>query len=236
MSLYAAIRGTKLYLATWSPGNVGGANDHFLLVTDSLLSGATTAAPWAKAGFTAAPAGKPFLGGESLSTYAGWFNTSGTVQVGKAPTNAGQLEGVIDLVSNFGSIPPIIYVAALAYSTADGGALVAQTPAGNGNGNVEPEEFLAIPTAAIIDADADGTYDRLQPALGFFPEIGRELSGAPTIAWPTVPGRSYIVQYADSLTAPWQTLTAVTAGTTQLNAMVTDAKAGERRFYRVVVP
>ncbi len=44
------------------------------------------------------------------------------------------------------------------------------------------------------------------------------------------------MQYADDLSAPWQTLSTLTAGATQLNATVSDANAGTHRFYRVVIP
>jgi len=37
MVLYAAVRGTTLYVATWSPGsNNNASNDHFIVVADQL--------------------------------------------------------------------------------------------------------------------------------------------------------------------------------------------------------
>jgi hypothetical protein len=48
MVLYGAVRGTTLYVATWSPGT-SSTNDHFIFVTDQLLP-AAAAAPWAKTG------------------------------------------------------------------------------------------------------------------------------------------------------------------------------------------
>jgi hypothetical protein len=51
MKIHAAVRGTKLYIATWfaSPQN---GNDHFIFVTDQLLSSASAAVTgaWKKAG------------------------------------------------------------------------------------------------------------------------------------------------------------------------------------------
>src|SRR5436309_15893359 len=73
MTLYAALRGTKLYVATWSPGT-SGSNDHFIFVSDQLLSGATASAPWAKAGKVAVAATKPYLASESLNSYIASFN------------------------------------------------------------------------------------------------------------------------------------------------------------------
>ena len=60
MVLYGALRGTTLYVATWSTGT-SGPNDHFILVSDQLLSSATAGAPWAKTGKVAVAASKPFL-------------------------------------------------------------------------------------------------------------------------------------------------------------------------------
>jgi hypothetical protein len=67
MRLHAAMRGTILYVATWSPGN-SGPDDHFIFVSDALLPSATAAAPWAKSGKTAISTSKPFLAGESVGT------------------------------------------------------------------------------------------------------------------------------------------------------------------------
>ena len=42
MVIYAAVRGTNLYVATWSPGT-NGPNDHFIFFSDQLLPAATAA-------------------------------------------------------------------------------------------------------------------------------------------------------------------------------------------------
>ena len=68
IKLYAALRGTKLYVATTSPGTTG-PNDHFIFVSDVLLGSPTTAAPWAKAGLIAVLANKPYLSTESQNSY-----------------------------------------------------------------------------------------------------------------------------------------------------------------------
>ena len=132
MTIYAAVRGGILYVATWSPGNSGGPNDHFIFVTDQLLGSASAPAPWAKSGTIATAANKPFIGAESASIYCGWFNAPASAKVVKSSNNGGQLEGAIDLTAAFGSVPQVIYVASAAYQTADGGLLAAQGPAGNG--------------------------------------------------------------------------------------------------------
>jgi len=234
MTIYAAARGGILYLATWSPGNSGGANDHFIFVTDQVLPTASAAAPWAKAGLVATAANKPFIGGESLSTYCGWFNAPATSKVVKSAASSGQLEGTIDLAAAFGSVPETIYVAAAAYATADGGALAAQAPVGNGNGNIDPAEFMSLPLVAIKDENADGKYDRLDPAIDFvFAQIARS-GGTTAVTWNSVPGKTYQVESATQPGGAWNPFgTQMTAGPGQITLSTSDSSAGSSWFYRV---
>ncbi len=234
MTIYAAVRGTKLYLSTWSPGNSGGSNDHFLFVADVLLPAASGAAPWAKAGTVSVAAGKPFLAGESMSGYAGWTNAPATAVLFKAAGNGGQLEGVIDLEAAFGSVPPMIYLASAAYGTANGGALAAQAPTTDGNGNIEPNEFLAVPVAAIRDENSDGRFDRLDPALAFRASLAPQSGGSGfLVSWPAVPGRSYQIRYRNALSDSWQNLPGglvmAPSGADVLSHL--DAAAATQRFY-----
>ena len=237
MVLYGAVRGTTLYVATWSSGT-NGPNDHFIFVSDQLLPGATTAAPWAKAGKVAVAATKPFLAGESQNTYVSWFvnNAATNWLCAKSATNSGALEGTLDLVGAFGYLPANIYLCAAAYQTADGGALAAQSPAGSGP-NIDPNEFFVIPIAALRDSLGNGTFDLLDPARGF-----RILSAGATPAglilnWATMPGYSYQVLYADSLLNVWSDLPGASnlAGPLQLSLSFTDAPpvSVPQRFYRV---
>ncbi|MGO8838699.1 MAG: carbohydrate-binding protein [Limisphaerales bacterium] len=237
MVLYGAVRGTTLYVATWSPGT-NGPNDHFIFVSDQLLPSATTAAPWAKAGTIAVAATKPYLAGESQNTYVSWYvnNAATNWPCAKAPTNSGALEGTLDLVGAFGYLPTNIYLCAAAYITTNGGPLVAQCPAGSGP-NIDPNEFLVIPIAALRDSLGNGTFDQLDPARGF-----RILSAGATPAghaliWGSMPGYSYQVLYAGSLLNSWSNLPGASnlAGPLQLNLGFTDAPPASvtQRFYRV---
>ncbi|WOO41720.1 fibronectin type III domain-containing protein [Rubellicoccus peritrichatus] len=196
MRLFTALRGTLLYVATWTP--TGGDNDHFIFVTDTLEPSASVAQVWDKAGLSAQPDGKPFLAAESVNSYAAWFNTTGATEVWRASTGGGRLEGVIDLVEVFGSLPQTVYIAAVAYQTADAGLLGAQAPVGNGDNNLDPNEFLALPVAAVRDVNSDGTLDRLDPDRGFIarPEQPEMPSGNVSLAWPVVPGVTYQVRYS----------------------------------------
>jgi hypothetical protein len=237
MTIYAAVRGTLLYVATWSPGNnSGGVNDHFILVTDQLLAGATTAAPWAKAGMIGLAGNKPFLAGESMNNYVGWTNAPVSSQAAKASTGSGQMEGVIDLAAAFGSIPPTIYLAAAAYGTNNAGPLAAQCPAGDSNGNIDPNELLVLQVAAILDRNADGVFDRLDPTMDF---TGSCLASGNNVVvtWNSVPGKSYQVLWSTSPGGGWNNATNgfFTADPSQLNLNYTDLNAVNNapRFYKI---
>jgi hypothetical protein len=241
MTLYAAMRGTTLYVATSSPGT-NGLNDHFVLVSDQILASPTTGAPWAKIGTIAIPANKVMLTGESQGTYVGWQNINGSSatasnQAIKAPSIAGQMQGTIDLVQTFGAMPSTLYLCALKYTTADGGTLVAQAPGPVvSNGNVEASEFLAMPIAAIADNNGDGVLDRLDPTLGFLIQGIQPTTGGFTITWATVPGKTYQVMSSDSIDGGWSDLGApITAGSGQTTLTYADTTASGQRFYKVML-
>jgi hypothetical protein len=235
MVLYGAVRGTTLYVATWSPGT-SGPNDHFIFVTDQLLP-AGAAAPWAKAGTVAVSVNKPFLAGESQGTYVSWFvnNASTNWPCAKSATNSGALEGTLDLVAAFGSVPANVYLCAAAYITTNGGPLVAQCPAGSGP-NIGTNGFLMLPVAALQDSWGNGTLDLCDPARGF--KIGS--AGAQgtnrILNFGVMPGRNYQIQYATQIGGTWTNLTGTNfAAPPQTSFNFTDAPpaGATQRFYRV---
>lgn len=236
MTLYAAVRGPTLYVATGSPGT-SGPNDYFIFVTDQLLP-AGAPAPWAKAGTVAVSQNKPFLATESLNGYVSWFvnNAATNWPCAKSAATAGALEGTLNLVTAFGAMPTNLYLCAAAYQTTNGGALVAQCPAGSGP-NIETNEFFAVPVAALNDSLGNGTFDLLDPQRGF-----KILSVSPSgvnrlLNFAAMPGRAYQVQYADQLGNAWSNLPAGSsyAVPPQTSLNVTDAPPAElpQRFYRV---
>lgn len=234
MRVFAAVRGELLYVATWTPS--GGNNDHYIFVSDSLESSADQGAPWAKAGLTALPSASPFLGAESTSDYVGWFNAGDSGEAWRSSTGGGRLEGVIDLVEVFGIVPERLYLAALAYGTDDAGTLQAQAPSGNGDGHVDPDEFLEVTVAALQDSRQSGQYDRLDPERAFLAVA--DLSGeSPMLRWPVVPGRSYTVWRCTDLAQDvWTQLTDLpmqaVSGQDQLDFRDTTA-SGPRNFYKI---
>ena len=235
LTLYAALRGTRLYVATSSPGT-SGSNDYFIFVTDQLLAGATTSAPWAKSGKVAVATTKPYLASESLNSYIAWYNAPTGSQAFKASSNGGQMEGTIDLVAAFGGMPTNLYLCAAAYATADGGALAEQAPPGSGP-DLEPNEFFTIPTIALRDLNADGKFDRLDPGFDFRIESARNVAGGYAINWASMPGHTYQVVSVDTLRASWSNLPGAltTAGPLQIFLGYTDAPppTAAQRFYRV---
>lgn len=242
MVIHAAVRGTRLYVSTWSPGSNGSGfgSDHHLFVSDELLPAATTPAPWAKAGFIAIPGDAPYLAGESLTTYAGWFNTTGSVTLFKPPVNSLQMEGSLDLVEEFGFMPEYVYLAAIAYNTDDGGGVAAQAPAATVvNNNLEPAEFLAVPTANIADAAMDGIYDILSPERSFMvtlqPTNDQSRAG---LEWRAVPGKTYqIYRQSNLMENVWQWLGVRTAGITQWNMTFLDTNSAPiSAFYHLRFP
>jgi hypothetical protein len=235
ITLYAALRGTKLYVATASPGT-SGPNDHFFFVSDALLASPTTAAPWAKSGTTCVAASKPFLSTESLNAYVAWNNAPVSSTVAKSSSTSGVFEGVIDLVEEFGAVPTNLYLCAAAYATADGGTLTAQAPAGSGP-NLDPNEFLAIPTAALRDQNADGVFDRVDPALDFRLLSIQAAATDVALSWAAMPGRSYQLESAGVPSGFWSNVSGslTTAGPLQLELGHTAPLATNPpvQFYRV---
>ena len=238
MTLYAAVRSNLLYVAGWSsgiyPGDTG-RSDHFIFVSDQRLSSASAPAPWAKSGLIAVPASAPFLAAESMNDYVAWFNVPGASAANKHPQNSGQMEGYFDLVETFGYVPATVYLAAVAYQTTNGGALVAQAPAGSGP-NLDPNELLAVPLATIIDRNLDGVFDRLDPAFDFLAhEALPTTNGLMRITWASVPGQAYRVERAFTpQPASWPLVQVVTGAPAQAFMSWTDAATpGTSAVYRI---
>ena len=237
MTLYAAVRGSTLYVATWDP-EPGFGSDHFIMVGTSIMEPASTPAPWQKNGLISVEGTTPYLAAESSNEFAGWFNvgTAGN-EVFRGGAGA-QMEGSLDLSGAFLEMPTNLYLAAVAYQTDDAGSLVSQAPAGNGDGNLDASEFFMVPLEALRDEDADGIFDRLQ-ANGLFrvTEIERQDSDSVRLRWNSFPGRSYRVEtlLSDGSWAP-VTGSEVTASQSDIeNEVVLTSQNADRGIYRVVL-
>ncbi len=143
--LYAGVIGQTLYVATWDAGE---GNDNFIFVADS--PGSMRPAPWAKAGTAAG--WSAYLANENDNLWAGWFDHAGAVQVGPC-SGTGYLEGTINLVDEFGAMPSVVYLAAVPYTTPDGGVLVPAyqvPPSINTDGHLDPEEYARVELCDIM--------------------------------------------------------------------------------------
>lgn len=146
----------RLYIATDDAGEGG---DHFILISATPPTAGARPAPFAKGGTVAAGAGDLIaLADENDNGFTGWFRIEAaggdTALTSAAYTsatgvNGGVVEGSVDLRAAFGTVPTTLYLAAVPYFSADSGALVsaAQTPIGNGDGNVSADEYVTFNVA-----------------------------------------------------------------------------------------
>lgn len=234
MRIFAAVRGTLLFVGTWTPS--GGSNDHMIFVSDTLQAIPNTPSPWSKAGSTAHPAGKPYLAAEADNQYIGWFNASGATEAWRDSQAGGRMEGVIDLVEVFGTVPEMIYLAAVAYQTDANGPLAAQSPAGNGDNTLDPAEFMAFPVNALRDRAAAGVFDRLDPARDFVIRPLTLSGNGISITVPVVPGKSYRLYQSESLNPPdWTEITSFRAASGEDQKVISDPDPATFRYYRIEV-
>lgn len=153
LPLWIAWNERDLYVAT-QPAPAG--SDHFIIVS---LDAPATAKPaqWAKGGTSQAGNQAIFLAMEGDGMFSGWFTRGPTGNddmplegLGVTNGRGDVLEGAVEL-SRAGTVGDRVWVAVVAYGTADGGALAAtaQHPAGNGDLNLDAAEFIEIPLASV---------------------------------------------------------------------------------------
>jgi len=149
VNLYVGWNGTELYVATNSAPSLN--RDVFIFLTDSL--GNLINAPWAKTGKVVS--WDAFLANESTNNYTGWTGNIGNT--GKA--SGSYLEGTINIIQQYGYIPAYLYLAVGNYNTNDGGGLLNQVPAGNGNTDIEGNEFAKYDyTLVSLEETKSGNY------------------------------------------------------------------------------
>ena len=207
MVLYAAVRGTTLYVATGSPGT-SGPNDNFVFVSDQLLSSASAPAPWAKSGTIAVATTKPYLAGESQNTYLSWYvnGTQTNWPCAKASTTSGAMEGTLDLVQAFGYLPTNLYLCAAAYVTTNGGPLVAQCPAGSGP-NIDTQR-ISCHSGCRVARFAGQRHVRFaatRRADSKSLSVNSQNTNC-VLTSAAMPGRDYQVQFVNQLGQTWSNL------------------------------
>ncbi len=140
--LYAAVRGSQLYVATNSARTQHA--DMFVFV--SVAPGELHDAPFGKHGHVAA--WSAYLGDRFADTSASWYDATSSALKNITDEKAGAvLEGVIDFELLTGTTPSVIYLAVGKYQRSNGGRLVAKLPGGKHDGNISSAEFykLAVP-------------------------------------------------------------------------------------------
>jgi len=228
--LFAAIRGTVLYVA--APAS--GAADQFIFVTDQ--PGGLLPAPRSKAGLVAIDINTvPFLTHDSTSGLIAWDNGGTNAFAPEQASNA-YMEGQLNLATAFGAVPPLIYIALAGYAPHEGGALLpgSQIASGNGDGNIDSTEFLSVPSATIRDDQLNGVLDVLEPGLSFTASFDTN-PGMFIVRWPSVPGYTYQVYAANEIAqsfAPISGPLVANPGTFSMSYTDLPPATISRRFYR----
>jgi hypothetical protein len=187
LTLYADWDGEFLYLAMQGVGATSGW-DHFIILGTDLAT--PVSAPWAKAVTVADRT--LYLGNEDSNNWCGWFNSSETVVTdGVASASGSYLEGTARLATYLGTpLPAGVYLAAAAYASADGGALQAQAPVGDGDGAIEAAEYayFALATGGIPGGGTDRTASRSTISIAPNPCQGhaKVIFSMPVTGWVTV--------------------------------------------------
>ncbi|MBI4549058.1 MAG: hypothetical protein HY707_13830, partial [Ignavibacteriae bacterium] len=198
INLYAALRGPQLYIATNSAQSQGA--DMFVFVADARRP--LRAAPWSKSGQVAA--WSAFLGNESTDNSASWYDAAASALTNITVDTTGTvLEGVIDIEYLLGTSPSTFYLAVGKYQTNDGGTLLAQVPAGDGDGNIDAGEFYQfgkVVSAWSTDPNINNAICTAQNHQ-IIPTITSDGAGGAIITWSDTRSGSSLDIYAQRINA-----------------------------------
>ena len=135
--LYARYKAGQLYVAANTAQSQGA--DMFIFISDG--ANPLRPAPAGKSGQVAA--WTVYLRNKSSDNSVGWYDSTDTPLTNiTVDTVGGVLEGVIDIELLYGRDPANLYLAVGKYAPGTGGALLAQVPEGNGDGNIDSSELL----------------------------------------------------------------------------------------------
>jgi 1,4-alpha-glucan branching enzyme len=193
LELYTGFDGINLYVAGNSATALG--LDVFIFVAQN--PGNLRSAMWAKTGLVAQ--WDAYLGAESTNGWSGWVDNAGS-----ANSQTGTVvEGVINVVEEWGTIPDSVFIALATYQTSNGGALAGQAPAGNGNGNIESSEYtsfnlIASLTAILYSPEVNNSFGDPQRSP-YFMELGDSVNVAGTFVASFEPLDSLYLYFNDIL-------------------------------------
>ncbi|MCB1150966.1 T9SS type A sorting domain-containing protein [bacterium] len=152
-SLWVDLQDPWLYVAT-DGVSAWPSQDVFILL--GAADGAAVSAPWVKAGQVRA--WDAYLAAEGSNTWSGWFDQTETTPPAFRTEQArgAVLEGVVHLDDLYPAARPLELIAAVAaYVSPAGGALYAQAPCGDGDGDLlSAADFVPVwvPVAVADDA------------------------------------------------------------------------------------
>jgi glycosidase len=167
--LYASFNGQVLYVATRAA--VMG-EDVVVVVSDG--DGILRAAPFGKAGTVAF--GGRFLADEGDNHHADWSGVTGQARAATHPVpGRGYLEGTLNVLEEFGTVPSLLKIAALRYGGMDGANLTQQAPLASAglDNTVTDDELLvfalvlpSLPDAGLpmMDASMSAPDASMMPA------------------------------------------------------------------------
>ncbi len=148
VNLYAAVRGSQLYVATEAARTQLADVFLFLVFAPASLRNAASA----KGGQVAAWAA--FLWNRKSDNASGWSDASESLLTSiTVDTTGAVLEGVVDFELLTGVSSGEVYLAVGTYKEGDGGKLIGQSPRGNGDGIIDPEEFYQLGTGLPFNLD-----------------------------------------------------------------------------------
>jgi hypothetical protein len=152
--LWAGMREGFLYICT---ERSQAENDHFIYVAG--VPGDPRSQPWAKAGTVADF--DFYLAQEVDNGWVGFFDLEDGTFRASVPQNDDlpYLEGQVDIGAELGMVPSTIHIAMGPYPTPNGSPLIPemQVIPGNGDGNVDAEEYVAQP---MLDIEVTGPFAR----------------------------------------------------------------------------
>jgi hypothetical protein len=158
LDLHADYDGRYLYVAAPPVGATAGL-DHFVFVKLPGSPGGVRSAPWAKAG--TASRWTLMLGNEDGNDWRGWFDGNETqVSAGIQNAGSGMLEALIDVTAWESPAPDSVLVWLAGYTSPDGGSLSFLAPCGNGNGNIEPGEWVQVGRPGTVAVGPPGPVAR----------------------------------------------------------------------------
>ncbi len=210
LKLYTAKQGNILYVATTPAAST---TDVFMFICKSKTT--MVASPWAKAGQV--NQWELFTANEGTNGYNTWTDQNGSATLARGTV----LEGKFNVLTECGSVDTL-YLAVGEYGTSDTGTLIRQVPLGNGDGNINFNEYFTWALNPIPNP----------PTNLMISKAGNDIQ----LSWSAtnLPDYAYKILYADAPYTPIASYhyLATTSATTYIHT--NGVNWSDRLFYRVI--